>query len=225
MTANLLYNAPSPYILYRALYPHLTISNRKFQQHIIKYRRKWGGGGLPRKPPALIVIWAKTAFLAAIAYSVVVSQCCKPQPSRLFKHSWTPLFLHFYVSLSATIANDWQSHALSLCFMFPRWHKVRTYKEYHSVCPSSELGLPPTPHPQASVAPPPCFWGKGNTRWRERGWESPNSDEGHTLWYSLYVRTLCPVVRLLLCRRLQRVVVYLGWPIAPLQIWAQIRGK
>jgi hypothetical protein len=55
---------------------------------------------------------------------------------------------------------------------------------------SSELGLPPTPHPQASVPPPPCFWGEGNTRRRERGWESPNSDEGHTLWYSLYVRTL-----------------------------------
>ncbi len=69
-------------------------------------------------------------------------------------------------------------------------HKVRTYKEYHSVCPSSELGLPPTPHPLASVPPPPCFWGEGNTRWRERGWESPNSDEGRTLWYSLYVRTL-----------------------------------
>jgi hypothetical protein len=70
-------------------------------------------------------------------------------------------------------------------------HKVGTYKEYHSVCPSSELGLPPTPNPQASVPPPPCFWGEGNTRWRERGWESPNSNEGHTLWYSLYVRTLC----------------------------------
>jgi hypothetical protein len=70
-------------------------------------------------------------------------------------------------------------------------HKIRTYKEYHSVRPSSELGLPPTRHPQASVPPPPCFWGEGNTRWRERGWESPNSDEGHTLWYSLYVRTLC----------------------------------
>ncbi len=55
-------------------------------------------------------------------------------------------------------------------------HKVRTYKEYHSVCPSSELGLPPTPHPHASVPPPPCFWGEGNTRWRERGWESPNSN-------------------------------------------------
>jgi hypothetical protein len=73
-------------------------------------------------------------------------------------------------------------------------HKVRTYKEYHSVCPSSELGLPPTPHPLASVHPPPCFWREGNTRWRERGWESPNSDEGHTLWYSLYVRTLWVVV-------------------------------
>ncbi len=48
-----------------------------------------------------------------------------------------------------------------------------------------------SPHPQASVPPPPCFWGEGNTRWRERGWESPNSDVGYTLWYSLYVRTLC----------------------------------
>jgi hypothetical protein len=52
---------------------------------------------------------------------------------------------------------------------------------------------PHPPHPQASVPPPPCFWGEGYTRWRERGWESPNSDEGHTLWYSLYVRTLWPV--------------------------------
>ncbi len=52
-------------------------------------------------------------------------------------------------------------------------HKVHTYKEYHSVCPSSELGLPTTPHPQASVPPPPCFW------------------------YSLYVRTLCSEILLL----------------------------
>jgi hypothetical protein len=48
-------------------------------------------------------------------------------------------------------------------------HKVRTYKEYHSVCPSSELGLPPTPHPQASVPPPPCFWGEGGTLAGEKG--------------------------------------------------------
>ncbi len=33
-----------------------------------------------------------------------------------------------------------------LHFMYVQ-HKVRTYKEYHSVCPSSELGLPPNPPP------------------------------------------------------------------------------
>jgi hypothetical protein len=71
-------------------------------------------------------------------------------------------------------------------------HTITKYVHIKSTtCPSSELGLPPTPHLQASVPPPPCFWGEGNTRWRERGWESPNSDEGHPLWYSLYVRTLC----------------------------------
>jgi hypothetical protein len=32
-------------------------------------------------------------------------------------------------------------------------HKVRTYKEYHSVCLSSKLGLP---QPQTSVSPPSC---------------------------------------------------------------------
>ena len=37
--------------------------------------------------------------------------------------------------------------ALSLCAPNSIYHKVRTYKEYHSVCPSSELGLPPNPPP------------------------------------------------------------------------------
>ncbi len=69
-------------------------------------------------------------------------------------------------------------------------HKVRTYKEYHSVCPSSELGLSqplsrqrvfPSPQKQGGGGILACGWGVGG---------SPNSDEGHTLWYSLYVRTL-----------------------------------
>ena len=69
-------------------------------------------------------------------------------------------------------------------------HKVRTYKEYHSVCPSSELGLSqplsrqrvfPSPQKQGGGGTLACGWGVGG---------SPNSDEGHTLWYSLYVRTL-----------------------------------
>jgi hypothetical protein len=42
-----------------------------------------------------------------------------------------------------------------------RPHPVCTYKEYHSVCPSSELGIPPTPHPQASVPLPPVSGGRG----------------------------------------------------------------
>ncbi len=48
-------------------------------------------------------------------------------------------------------------------------HKVRTYKEYHSVCPSSELGLPPTPHPQASVPTPPPFLGGGEHSLARKG--------------------------------------------------------
>ncbi len=36
----------------------------------------------------------------------------------------------------------------------------------------------PNPSPAGEFAPPPRFWGKGLTRWRERDWESPNSDEG-----------------------------------------------
>ncbi len=73
----------------------------------------------------------------------------------------------------------------------PSRHKVRTYKEYHSVCPSLELGLSqplscqrvfPSPQKQGGGGTLACGWGVGG---------SPNSDEGHTLWYSLYVRTLC----------------------------------
>jgi hypothetical protein len=69
-------------------------------------------------------------------------------------------------------------------------NKVRTYKEYDSVCPSSELGLSqplsrqrvfPSPQKQGGGGTLACGWGVGG---------SPNSDEWHTLWYSLYVRTL-----------------------------------
>jgi hypothetical protein len=44
---------------------------------------------------------------------------------------------------------------------------------------SSDLGLP-QPLTRRRLSPPPPLWfrGKGHTSWRERGWESPNSDEG-----------------------------------------------
>jgi hypothetical protein len=43
-------------------------------------------------------------------------------------------------------------------------HKVLINKEHHSVCPSLELGLPPTPLPQASVLSP-----------RTKGWRGAQS--------------------------------------------------
>ncbi len=36
----------------------------------------------------------------------------------------------------------------------------------------------PNPSPAGACAPPLWFRGEGHTRWRERGWESPNSNEG-----------------------------------------------
>ncbi len=61
------------------------------------------------------------------------------------------------------------------------------------------IGTLPTPFSPASVPLPPETGGRGHTSLRVGGWESPNSDEGHTLWYSLYVRTLWPPVAI--CRR------------------------
>jgi hypothetical protein len=51
--------------------------------------------------------------------------------------------------------------------------------ECYAFSPVVGIGTPPTPHPQAIVPPPPPrFWGEGHTRWREKGLESPNSDDG-----------------------------------------------
>ncbi len=36
----------------------------------------------------------------------------------------------------------------------------------------------PNPSPEGECAPSLWFRGEGHTRWRERGWGSPNSDEG-----------------------------------------------
>ncbi len=76
----------------------------------------------------------------------------------------------------------------------------------------------PTPHPQASVPPASQFWGEGHTRWRRRGWESPNSDEGHTLWYSLYVYMCFVILCLAWCYADHRGVNWytLGGPSRPL---------
>jgi hypothetical protein len=49
----------------------------------------------------------------------------------------------------------------------------------------------PNPSPAGECAPP-RFWGEGHTRWRERGWESPNSDEGtYTVALFIYSIVFC----------------------------------
>ncbi len=54
--------------------------------------------------------------------------------------------------------------------------KVHIYKEYHSVCPLAEFGLPQPPLPQASVPFPRTKVGGAHSTAVE-GWGSPNSDD------------------------------------------------
>ncbi len=59
----------------------------------------------------------------------------------------------------------------------------------------------PNPSPAGECAPPPRFWGEGHTRWRERGWESPNSDEG---MYTVVLFIFMYFVRLTIFLRMGR---------------------
>jgi hypothetical protein len=66
--------------------------------------------------------------------------------------------------------------------------------------PSSELGLP-QPFTRRRVCPPLWYQGEGHTRWREREWEGPNSDDWRK---SLALCLLCGSSALLLSERLSR---------------------
>ncbi len=110
--------------------------------------------------------------------------------SRCGLYSWVEIILNLKEFVAGRIRRIRSSILTFSRELLLWWMESQSRQSAKLFFQSLELGLPPTPHPQASVPPPPCFWGEGNTRWWERGWESPNSDEGHTLWYSLYVRTL-----------------------------------
>ncbi len=58
-----------------------------------------------------------------------------------------------------------------------------------SFSPVVGIGTPPTSHPQASMPPSPRFWGEEHTGEKRVG-RVPIPTRGHTLWYSLYIRTL-----------------------------------
>ncbi len=68
------------------------------------------------------------------------------------------------------VCNGKNGLVLKYCF----YHRVGRVLSFFS----SRRNLDsPNPSPAGECAPHPRFWGKGHTRWRERGWESPNSDE------------------------------------------------
>ncbi len=56
-------------------------------------------------------------------------------------------------------------------------HKVHTYKEYYSICPSLELGLSHRLSRQRVCPSPRNQRVEGYTRVRVRGWGSPNSND------------------------------------------------
>ncbi len=60
-----------------------------------------------------------------------------------------------------------------------------------SFSPVVGIGTTPTPRPQASVPPPPCSGGRGTLDGERGVGRVLVPTRGHTLWYSLYIRTLC----------------------------------
>ncbi len=105
------------------------------------------------------------------------------------------VFLLFHFFCPHRPASWAGSHAASPVFEYVS--VVRTYLvegKYHregrvlSFSPVVGIGTPPTPHPPASVPPPLWFRGERHIRRRERGWKSPNSNEGtYTVVLSIYM--------------------------------------
>jgi hypothetical protein len=71
---------------------------------------------------------------------------------------------------------------------------------------SSELGLP---HPLTRECAPPLWYrGEGHTRWRERGWQSPNFDEWtYTVVLYIYVYFVVLVPLDTICRKHGRCII------------------
>jgi hypothetical protein len=110
---------------------------------------------------------------------------------------------------AGTIQNSTQSHGNVSKRRNMSNHKVRTYKEYHSVCPSSELGLSQPLSRQRVCPSPPETGGRGHTSLRVGGWGESQFRRGAYTVVLLYVRTLC-VKPLGWPRKLHQVIFSLG---------------
>ncbi len=83
------------------------------------------------------------------------------------------------------------NHDLAVCGVYISLWKLKSTEktECKAFSPIVGIGTAPTPHPQASVPPPPGSGGEGHSRWRERGWESPDSDERTCTVVVLFIYT------------------------------------
>jgi hypothetical protein len=81
-------------------------------------------------------------------------------------------------------------------------HKVRIYKEYHSVCPLVGIGTLPTPLPPARMPPPPPVLGGGGYSLAREGLGSPNSDDWRK---SLALYLLCALHRTTILKEMSQI--------------------
>jgi hypothetical protein len=85
--------------------------------------------------------------------------------------SWAP----DQMTVSQHSKSDWLHHRVDRVISFS---------------PVVGIGTTPTPHPQASVPPPFGSGGRGTLADEKGGGRVRIPTMGHTLWYSLYIRTL-----------------------------------
>ncbi len=82
----------------------------------------------------------------------------------------------------------WYVVADYLFSFFLRHHKADRVASFFS---SSLIGTFPLPHTQANVPPPPLVPGEGILACGRGSGEVPFRTRGQTLWYSMYICTLC----------------------------------
>ncbi len=87
----------------------------------------------------------------------------------LLKTFWLSLLVICYYSVRCWCYCPFAFGVPALCFCIPLHHKVRIYKEYHSVCPLVGIGTPPPLSRKRVFPSPPEPKGGGDTRLRVRG--------------------------------------------------------
>ncbi len=126
---------------------------------------------------------------------IYLRKTCSPEATSVASRRWIkPQFLRLKPDLGLPPSMRLILH----CILQYRWvnvmysmlqrHKVGRELSFFSSRPNWDS---PNPSPAFECAPHLWFWGEGHTGWRERGWESPNSDEGtYTVVLFKYICTL-----------------------------------